>query len=523
MKISERNYYIDRFVNKYDEVCFLLKKLISAYSKYGDCNRFYSYLHDELDLKQSDLRVLVNYVKTFFYQSLCSGSNIVDIDVLDRFSFDDILLFEKIESRYNHIFDQYTLFFSEDISSDISEYNKLFSLFDEINGFLDKNSMEFCVGHVCNDLKISLREIEDVYQNIFKSYCTLKIKKGESIVHSDLNKLIERDFKYSDISNFCDFMNLYRELTCRAGFLIDYLVSGKEDVNKFVRMMFQVRYFNDIIPSVNQHVLLSKMKLLENDYDRKKIVKFIVGYRTYFSEQRRILDNDRRREILDKELNDIDLYASVVRSFLDSKYELLDDYFDACDVDRKKFEKSLKIIKKYDHPCYHKYMQYVECLRRKNVSNLLIDARRIISLMKNGIELDSGQKRDFDLVDYYCCTSLNKRDFLNIIRGKVSSNDYALVSKFLSRYRYDKFISGNGINELYDTNVSFPCEFDSEGNIVSTYTVTKEDKQDAIICLKNKGVPLTRTTFSILLRRNVMERINSDNFQKINIIKKDKQ
>ena len=62
-KIVEKNSYIDMFVDNHNKIFLLFKKIISVYSKYGESGKFYSFLYDELNLKQSDFEQTVkNYL-----------------------------------------------------------------------------------------------------------------------------------------------------------------------------------------------------------------------------------------------------------------------------------------------------------------------------------------------------------------------------------------------------------------------------------------------------------------------------
>ena len=70
------------------------------------------------------------------------------------------------------------------------------------------------------------------------------------------------------------------------------------------------------------------------------------------------------------------------------------------------------------------------------------------------------------------------------------------------------------IDELYSSKVLFPNEWDSDGNVISYYDVTKEDKMDAIITIGKMGIPLTTVTYGIILRDSFEKNINKKNLTK---------
>ena len=56
--------------------------------------------------------------------------------------------------------------------------------------------------------------------------------------------------------------------------------------------------------------------------------------------------------------------------------------------------------------------------------------------------------------------------------------------------------------------MSFPCKWDSDGNVISYYEATKEDIMDAINSIGDMGIPLTGMTFGIVLKDTINKSIN---------------
>lgn len=505
-----------KYVDKYSEIVSVLNRILFAYSKYGEGNKLYLTMYDNIKLKPASFSVLVKYTRVAFYQSLCSGSNILNVDILNKFNINDICLLEKIDRNYSSVFDKYDLSLSDDVCTSIDDYEKLFKLLDRINSFLNKRkSLEYCAGYVCNDLKISLKEIETFYKSVFKDYYAIKFKQCEC--DSSLKSFIDsRELRFLDICNFFDMFSMYKELTRHTSYLVKLLCGDRKDIEKLVNMIYGIRYSNGIVPSINQTNIDNKIKYFDKT-DKVKCSRFVLGYREFYSNQK-TLTAARKQKISDKKVKDLDLYVSCVQLFLDSGCESIDEYFGKNCEDKKSFIKALMILEKNEHSIYQEYLDYVLNVENKRHSIMIEKLKEIVNLINTGV-VEDGHVRKFDLIDFYLCTKLSRKNFLNIIKENrddigMSDDEYANVTRFFAQYKGDKIISEAGINLLYNTSVSYPNEWDDDGNVVSRYVVTKEDKQDTIIKLNDMGIPLTTSTYGIMLKRNVDEIINNKNVVK---------
>ena len=511
-KIIEKNKTISQYEAKYSGIVSSLKKILSFYSKHGDSDKFYSILFDDMKVKQNSFNNIVKYTKVFFYQSLCSGKNIIGKDILNDFSLDEIYMLNQIDKNYSKIFDSYKFKASENFSS-ITDFEKLFKLFDQIGVSLSRRKgVEYTAGYVSNDLRISLHELENYYYSIFKDYCNFKLQDLEC--DSELKNIIDnRVLKFSDLSNFNSVMTMYKELTHRSIYLCDLLCSDRRNMNNLVNMIYEIKFLNDITPSMNQTCLSSRIRFLSED-NRKIGEKFILGYKEYYNRKKDFLIDSRRQEITDNEVNNIDLYVTNVKLFLDSGCESLDDYFGSDVDDKESFEFSLRVLKKFDHPIYQRYSDFITHISDEKRNRLIGDCREVVRLINEGVLESDGSVREFDLVDFYLYTGLNKQRFMNVIRDNVSSDEYASVSRFFSKYKGERVLEGNMIDDLYLNKVSFPNGWDNDGNVISYYSVTKEDKMNAIITICKMGIPLTTLTYGIVLRDSVQGKINKNNLTK---------
>lgn len=502
--------YVIKLDKNYNKALSLVKKVLKLYSKYGDCNKVYSFLYDNVKINHFSLEKMVDYLKTFFYKELCFESNGINKDLLSAFNYNDFIILERIIGKYYHLFSKFLPVVGVDNSVADSQYVKLFDLFDKINDFLSKNdNLEYCVDYVSNNLKITLDDIENDYQLAFRNYCFLGLYGGDcsSIVKS-------REINYLDVSNFYNMMIFYRELVHHTNTVIDFLCSNRSDMDKLIDCLYEIKFFNGVAPSYNQDVLLPKTRVMKNISNKKKCMDFISGYKNYYFSRKRELEEEALRLKNEYEFKNLELYARYVNDFINSGCSSINEFVSSSDIDRETFDEFLKVLKKHNHPVYELYIEYIEHIKGTNYAIIVSNARKVVDLITSGVEMADGTKRDFDIVDFYANSNLDKQKFLDVIKKNVPNNVYIKVSRFFARYRSDREIGRNGIEQLYDTKVSFASEFDSSGNIVSYYTVTKEDKQNTILKLKEMGVPLTVSTYNIMLKRCVDESLKKINHGK---------
>ena len=500
--------FILKLDKNYDKTLSFIKRILKYYSKYGDGNKLYSFLYDTAKISYTNLEKIIVYLKMFFYKELCFGSNDINKELLSVFNYNDFAILERIVGKYYNLFGNFVS--GSNVCVDDSQYDKLFDLFDKINEFLSKNDkLEYCVDYVSNDLKITLEDIENNYQPAFGRYCFLSLYS----IYAD-SKVLSRKLNYLEVSNFYDVMTFYRELVHHTNTVIKFLCSDRNDMEKLVESLYKMKFFNDVVPSYNQDVLLPKTRVMKDVSNKKKCMEFISGYKEYYFSCKKKLEEEVLKSKNEGEISKLESYSKYITQFVNSGCDSINEYISGSDIDRETFNDMLKVLRKHNHPVCDLYDKYIDNIKSRNYAIIASNIRNVVELMNSGIELPDGTKRDFDIVDFYSNTNLSKQKFLELAKPVLPGGVYTRIARFFARYKNDKEISGNGIGQLYDTKVTFASEFDSDGNVVSYYTVTKEDKQNTILKLKEMGVPLTISTYGIMLKRCVDENIKNLNEEK---------
>lgn len=232
-------------------------------------------------------------------------------------------------------------------------------------------------------------------------------------------------------------------------------------------------------------------------------------------------ENNLLENELPKSKNIIDLY--IKSDALDAK-----SYCDSVDLDINEFKKAKKIISIYDKDekaLLNKEQEIKDKIRKKFIAE---EVETLAYLLENDIELENGEKRKFDLIDYYEVTDVEPNTMYTYISTKrISFGDMILcdiskVKRFLNGIKTNAFLS-NPIDtkrKLNDT-IKF-AEKDENGKIIegSFRTIDESEKISLIDYLNANRIPLIEGTYEAGIRRirnNTfgLEEINKSSNKKI--------
>lgn len=216
------------------------------------------------------------------------------------------------------------------------------------------------------------------------------------------------------------------------------------------------------------------------------------------------VERERQKEIEYKEYiaNHIGSARGLINEFIESEYDRINDFCIDKNINKSVFYEYLKIIKENDVGLYEKYSQKQQQLTSKRYAALLSKNKKIVELMKSGIEED-GIVRTFDLMDYFERTSLDFNAFMNSLNGSLEPDEYRTLKIFISKYKNDKPLTPFDIGNLYKQRNVVGVKFDEKDRIIegTGHELTKEEKQNIIAYLNSKQIPVTRITYNIALNR----------------------
>ena len=126
--------------------------------------------------------------------------------------------------------------------------------------------------------------------------------------------------------------------------------------------------------------------------------------------------------------------------------------------------------------------------------------KSIINAIKNGIILEDGRVRKFDIVDYYSLTALNFNELVYIIRDDLSVSEIKIIRKFQQAYEGVEPIT---LEMLFQTRRIYNVEFDEYRRIIpgSGREVTNEEKENIYNLMVSYNLPIINEVYEALLER----------------------
>lgn len=261
--------------------------------------------------------------------------------------------------------------------------------------------------------------------------------------------------------------------------------------------------YDSTLEYLKDHINTYLLYYNDNNYNREQIKNKIDIYTNYLKNKRTEANEIRKQEKHQLYIEEnLDLAKQTVHQFLNGDYEKIGDFCISSGVDIKQFEKYVNIIKESDKELYNKYIGQIDNNQSKRFAVLLDKCKKIIELIKNGVE-ENDKRRDFDLVDYYKITSLNFEGLLNIIKGHLSAEDYRVLRIFIAKNKNDKDMTSLDVSNLYNAKIVVGGQFDAKRNIIpgTGREITKEEKQSIIMYLNKNNIRLTNKTYNIIFRR----------------------
>lgn len=444
----------------------LLRTLSEKYDSYKNKNNFFIYLWEDMKFSPSDFRAFYNRVS--FELSVVNKNQ--EVIQMIRKMYNAVL---EYDAFYNSFFQRLT---HHDLDKDTDE---LYQLFEMIDNFLSQKNNLYLLIYYMIDVKDILYKKVSVYNKMVSNYC-LDCLKGNS------------EFNLKSVYNFNRMYAIYKGILRQPDYIVQLIHSGDEKIIKF--LYYVLRNNRVTIDGLEKH--LAKFS---DDHD---VCKFISRYSKYYSI---CLKKDEEKK-QDERFNTA---YNTIRNYLDGNYYNMDYYCKSINISKGLFEKYVGFMKEINNPIYEEYSDFSEKQRSLKFGLLMDKVRTIVSLIRNGI-IEDGEVRDFDLLDYYSYTKLSFDELKRVINGKVSNSDYTALSLFCSKYD-DKVLTSKARETLFGTSINFNCTISTEGDIVDTgYEVNEYDKQHVLNMLESQNIPLTSSTFSLMLKRYINKKLSEN-------------
>ena len=206
---------------------------------------------------------------------------------------------------------------------------------------------------------------------------------------------------------------------------------------------------------------------------------------------------------------DLPLSNKLIESYISSKYLNVKDYCDSNNLSEEVFERAKNIVFLYDRDKYNILVNEQKQKDKSRNKQITEEAENIIGLIKNGVTLENGEKREFDLIDYYECTSIPPKKMPVYINKKIMTTDIdqfqlLYLKKFLNRYNNNPFVFNPiNVNDKLSAINIYDCKKDENGRLIpgTGKTISENEKIALIEYLVNNKIPLIEGTYDAGIKR----------------------
>ena len=184
----------------------------------------------------------------------------------------------------------------------------------------------------------------------------------------------------------------------------------------------------------------------------------------------------------------LDKAKDAIADYIASDASSLTEYAKSRDMSLSTLTYYLDILILCEDPLYETYkisaLEKEEFEKTKQISNGV----EVINQLQNGVLLEDGSIRDFDLIDYYEMMNIKPKEAVNLLKKYISNHQLVGLKDVSIK-----------LNERLEIN----CQKDKRGIFVrGTGKVISDDEKLAVInYILNKRIPLTDGTYESGLAR----------------------
>ena len=205
---------------------------------------------------------------------------------------------------------------------------------------------------------------------------------------------------------------------------------------------------------------------------------------------------------------------SLMKTIADGKVVHINSFLESIGIHVSTYNKKLGIIKEKYPIIYNDYKTNVEVNKKIYEERSKVIISIMEDMLENGIELEDGSVRTFDLLDWYCIKekyfkNCPRTEMMKLIEKRDEERAYTETRATKTR----KLITDSYINNFgcSDTVITFKhIEKDN------TYNLSEKEKKAIIQFFCQNGIPFTNNTFKCASERikgnlKVKERIKNSN------------
>lgn len=235
--------------------------------------------------------------------------------------------------------------------------------------------------------------------------------------------------------------------------------------------------------------------------DNLKIVRGAINCvrQSMKEEQKSIRERQKEQEAFEM----LSTARKIVLDFI-ANPEKIPSFCEKNKIEQTEFKKMVSIVQTYDSNLFEQYTDTINRLQAKRFTFLIQSGKSILQQLTQGVVLEDGTTRKFDIIDYLLATNLPYNEMLSVLKsGNVPEKDIRPFRIFMSRNKIGTEWSKKEIENTLNNQHIIGIQFDSNNNMIpdSGHEVTREEKTNIMNYVKTQDIPLCNETYRCALKR----------------------
>ncbi|MBR1413057.1 MAG: hypothetical protein IJ574_00100 [Bacilli bacterium] len=501
--IMDYNDYFDKKTDEInrikaeEDVGVFFKNTINIYSNNKSLNDVFAYYEKEYTSK--DLFIYWSKLKNV----LKNKQSLAIKQILNKYFKNQSDKYAIIYNILNNREKCMPIFVKNNVKKIVIPKSLLYYLTEEEKSLIDDFSKKYVKYYAKNYKLIKRQEAKNKALVLFE-----KIKK-EYLEHKDINKIIEslniephqlwqfqlflkKELAATEDIEFLNLLvsNSLKELNSTAAIIYLILNNSIEDAIKTLidNHLGSYKLSGFIANTRNASYCLTEAQL-------QYINDFYDAYKKYIAEKQ-LTDKEEKYDLLVNEAN------NLFESIINNKISNIEEYLISLNINEMHFNRLLRALKENNNDLYQIYNRNTQDYKKKISSQNVDNIREsIINKIINGIVLDNGTCREFDIFDYYRTTNLSFDDLYFVLKGSLDYEERKALGTFVGKYTDEKILYNQDIENICNSTYTYNVVKDDYDNIISSKVIGLDEHKYLFDLLKTNDIPITFNTYKLALKR----------------------
>ena len=284
--------------------------------------------------------------------------------------------------------------------------------------------------------------------------------------------------------------------------------TSKEEIELIVRNNNQLLS----LPKIKLFLFTYRMTLKEKEKNdlKESLVRKIDKVREETKIEREETKNKDKEESIELYLKQINFKA-----FLNEDIKSTEEFCKMMNITTHTFKQGLLLLENTDNDLYLEIKNKLSDLKKHKYLSIVTQTNKIIEEIIDGISLEDGSKREFEILDFFLEAKLDFKSFIDTCFkvSHLNKEQFKTIRNFVNKNKLSTKI--NIETEIAGTNIIIIDD--------NPYEVKEQEKIETINFLKEHNIPLYVKIYRQALRRYITGNLVDANNEDKTLIKTNKQ